>query len=158
MHPDLLFEFSSVSEGRREFTVSAGGIKSVFPEVTSLVREAPALPRWEIIAFRQRRDVPEIQCGDKKLNRDAVLFDYIPAGDKLDLMLFIPGLSSSSPEGVTGLKTIGYLLLDSAVGEYDVETKIGGIQFLDASASPQRHRIPLRELPQIVDRLPKTVQ
>ena len=158
VHPDLVFEFSSVSEGRREFTVSAGGIKSVFPEVTSLVREAPALSRWKIIAFRQRRDVPDIQCGDKMLNRDAVFFDHIPAGDKIDLLLFIPGLSDSSPEGVTGLKTIGYLLLDSAVGEYDVETKIAGIQFLDASVSPERRRIPLRELPQVVDRLPKTAQ
>jgi hypothetical protein len=158
VHPDLVFEFSSVSEGRREFVISAGGIKAAFPEVTALVREAPALSQWKIIAFRQRHDIPEIRCGDKTLERDAVFFDYIPAGDTVDLLLFMPGLAESSAEGITGLKTIGYLLLDAAVGEYDVETKIAGIHFLDASASPERRRIPLRELPEVVDKLPKTVQ
>jgi len=158
VHPDLVFEFSSVSEGQREFTVSAGGIESIFPEVTSLVRDAPALSRWKIIAFRQRHDVPEIQCGGRVLNRDAIFFDYILAGEKIDLLLFIPGLAESSTDGVTGLKTIGYLLWDAAVGEFDVETKIAGIRFLDALDSPERRRIPLRELPQVVDKLPKTVQ
>jgi hypothetical protein len=158
VHPDLVFEFSSVSEGRREFVVSAGGIESVFPEVTALVRAAPAFPRWQVTAFRQRQDIPEIRCGNKALNRDAVFFDYIPAGDKIDLLLFMPGFAESSADGVTGLKTIGYLLLDTAVGEYDVETKIAGIQFVDASAYPDRRRIPLRDLPQVVDKLPKTVQ
>jgi hypothetical protein len=157
VHPDLVFEFSSVTEGRREFTVSAAGIQSAFSEVTALVQAAPSMPRWQIIAFRQRQDVPEIRCGDKALNRDAVFFDYIPAGDKIHLLLFIPGLAQSSADGVTGLKTIGYLLLDSAVGEYDVETKIDGIQFLDATASPERRRICLRELPKVVDQLPRTV-
>jgi hypothetical protein len=158
VHPDLVFEFSSVSEGRREFIVSAGGIKSAFPEVTALARAAPALPRWQVIAFRQRQDIPDIRCGDRALDRDAVFFDYIPAGDKIDLVLFIPGLAESSAEAVTGLKTIGYLLLDTAVGEYDVETKIAGIRMVDASESPERPRIPLQELPSVVDKLPKTVQ
>jgi len=158
VHPDLVFEFSSVSEGRREFIVSAGGIKSAFPEVTALVRAAPALPRWQVIAFRQRQDVPEIRCGDKALNRDEVFFDYVPTGDKIDLLLFIPGLADSSQEALTGLKTIGYLLLDTTVGEYDVETKIAGIRMLDASEFPERRKIPLRELPSVVDKLPKTVQ
>jgi hypothetical protein len=158
VHPDLVFEFSSVSEGRREFIVSAGGIKSAFPEVTALVRAAPALPRWQVIAFRQRQDVPEIRCGDKALNRDEVFFDYVPTGDKIDLLLFIPGLADSSQEALTGLKTIGYLLLDTTVGEYDVEAKIAGIRMLDASEFPERRKIPLRELPSVVDKLPKTVQ
>jgi len=153
-----VFEFSSLSEGRREFVISAGGIQNAFPEVTALVQAAPVLSRWQIFAFRQRHDAPEIRCGDKMLKRDAVFFDYIPAEDKIDLLLFIPGLADSSPEGVTGLKTIGYLLLDAAVGEYDVETKIAEIQMLDASAYPERRRIPLCELPLVVDKLPKTVQ
>jgi hypothetical protein len=157
VHRGLVFEFSSAVGGRREFTISAGGIIDAFPEVTTLVRAAPDLPRWKIIAFRQRQDIPEIQCGPKSIKRDAVFFDYIPAGDKIDLLLFIPGFADSSQEGVVGLKTIGYLLLDAAVGEYDVETKIGGIEMLDASVFPERRRIPLRDLPHVVDKLPKTV-
>src|SRR5579864_4844485 len=77
VHPDLVFEFSNVTDGRREFTVSAGGIRQAFPEVTALVREAPILSRWQIIAFRQRQDVPKIKCGDKELDRDSLFVDYV---------------------------------------------------------------------------------
>jgi hypothetical protein len=127
--------------------VSAGGIRSAFPEVTELVREAPALPRWHIIAFRQRQDVPTIKCGDKALEREAVFFDYASAGDKIDITVFVPGLGNGSADDMIGLKTIGYLLLDAAIGEYDVETKLAGIEFVDASAFPERRRRPLQELP-----------
>src|SRR5215470_7188766 len=37
VHPDLVFEFSSIQNGRREFVISAAGIKKAFPEVTALV-------------------------------------------------------------------------------------------------------------------------
>jgi hypothetical protein len=50
------------------------------------------------------------------------------------------------------------LLLDAAIGEFDIETKIAGIEFVDISAFPEKKRIPLRELPNIIDRLPRTVQ
>jgi hypothetical protein len=95
VHPNLTFEFCSIYEGRREFTVSAGGNRKAFPEVTALVGEAPT-SRGRLIAFRQRHDIPEIQFGDKKLNRDAVFFDYTQAGDKIDLTVFIPGLAGGS--------------------------------------------------------------
>jgi hypothetical protein len=158
VHSELVFEFSGIKEGRREFTVSAGGIRSAFPEVTELVREAPNLPRWHIIAFRQRQDAPTIKCGDKALEREAVFFDYASAGDKIDITVFVPGLGNGSADDMIGLKTIGYLLLDAAIGEYDVETKLAGIEFVDASAFPGRRRRPLQELPPVVDTLSKGVQ
>ncbi|HSY93541.1 MAG TPA: hypothetical protein VK812_19435 [Candidatus Binatus sp.] len=158
VHSDLVFEFSSISEGRREFTVSAGGIRAAFPEVTALVHEAPPLPHWEVIAFRQRKDVPKIRTGDKELDRDAVFFDYVPVDDKIDMTVFIPGMADASTQDIVGLKTIGYLFLDAVIGEYDVETKIAGIEFVDAAAFPERRRTPLRELPDVVDKLPETVQ
>jgi hypothetical protein len=158
VHPDLVFEFSSIVDGRREFTISAGGIRAAFAEVTTLVREAPTLQKWKILAFRQRQDIPSIKCGDKELQRDAIFFDHATVGDKADLTLFMPGIRGASPQDVVGLKTIGYLMLDSVVGEYDVETRIAGIEFVDAADQPERRRIPLRELAAIVDALPRAVQ
>jgi hypothetical protein len=49
--PDLTFEFGP-KETRREFVVSAGGIKRAFPAVASLVAVAPAFERWQFFAFR----------------------------------------------------------------------------------------------------------
>jgi hypothetical protein len=151
---NLTFEFSGVQDGRREFIVSAAGITKAFPQVTALVREAPILPRWKIIAFRQRKDVPSIECGDKTIDRNQIFFDYVVIDNKIDLTLFLPGLANESKDGITGLKTIGYLFLDSTVGEYDVETKVAGIEFVDAAAFAGRRRIPLIELATTVDSLP----
>jgi hypothetical protein len=59
VNQDLVFEFGpkKQQEGkeRREFVISAGGIKSAFPAVISLRDAAPDLPRWHITAFRPRR-------------------------------------------------------------------------------------------------------
>jgi hypothetical protein len=43
--PDLVFEFGP-KEPRREFVVSAGGLKRAFPAVTKLVDASPGLDRW----------------------------------------------------------------------------------------------------------------
>jgi len=158
VHPNLTFEFSSVDGGRREFIVSAGGIRKAFAEVVALVREAPVLERWQVIAFRQRKDIPAIQCGDKAIERDAVFFDYGLAGEKIDLTVFVEGIANGSAKDIVGLKTVGYLLLDATAGEYDVETKIAGIEFVDASSFPEKRRIPLRDLPNVIDSLPRAVQ
>jgi hypothetical protein len=156
VHRNLTFEFSSVTNGKREFIVSAGGIKSAFAEVTALVREAPTLQRWQVIAFRQRKDVPEIRYAGKTVHRDSVFFDYRGAGDQIDLTVFVQGLTSTaSADDVTAFKTIGYLLLDTTIGEFDVETKIAGIEFVDDSLFPERRRMPLRDLPKVIDNLPQ---
>jgi hypothetical protein len=36
VHSSLTFEFSSVTDGMREFVISAGGLKEAFPEVVAL--------------------------------------------------------------------------------------------------------------------------
>lgn len=44
VHPKLTFEFGPKTD-RREFVISAGGIREGFPAVTSLVAAAPKLDR-----------------------------------------------------------------------------------------------------------------
>ncbi|HEY6369224.1 MAG TPA: hypothetical protein VIX37_01480 [Candidatus Sulfotelmatobacter sp.] len=78
--------------------------------------------------------MPNIGCGDKELDRDALFFDYVLRGNQIDLTLFVPGIAAASTEEIVGLKAIGYLFLEAVAGEYDFETKITGIEFVDASA------------------------
>src|SRR4030095_14054404 len=54
VHPDLTFEFGPKHDNRREFVISADGIKDAFPKVISLHTAAPRLPRWTFIRFRPR--------------------------------------------------------------------------------------------------------
>jgi len=56
VHPDLTFEFGPILEdGRREFIISAAGIKEAFSSVEQLHTAAPELEKWIVLKFRQRR-------------------------------------------------------------------------------------------------------
>jgi hypothetical protein len=159
IHPDLVFELSAVKQGRREFVISAGGMKAAFPAVTALVQAAPPLPRWQVIAFRQRKDVPDIHCGGTRVVRESLRFDYVAKGmKKINLTLFIPGLAKASEEDRNELMSIGFLFLDAIIGEYDVETKLAAIDFVDAAHDLGRRRLLLEELPGVVDALPNSIQ
>ena len=72
---DLTFEFGPVRNGKREFVISAGGIKTAFPAVEALYAKAPALPRWIWVKFRPRRlPINNVEYGGKKIRADDVRY------------------------------------------------------------------------------------
>jgi hypothetical protein len=142
--PELVFAFGPVSEGRREFVISAGGIKSVIPAVQALVAAAPELPRWRITAFRPR--VPgsqTINIGNCTVTPDDVACTLHADDGKVAISLFMRGYTDAR-RNVYG--SIGYILLDSALGEWDVMTKVGGIRFTAWETPSPLPKIPLAEL------------
>lgn len=144
---DLSFEFGPKEHGKREFVISAGGIVRAFPKVEMLYAAAPVLPRWTIIKFRPRREPFDIQVADKNVRAAEVFAIVRPEGDKVSLTLMIPGYTTAEH---TAYATIGYLFLDQALGEFDVETRVGQIDF-QAPSNPMPDARPLRELPAIFD-------
>jgi len=149
VHRDLAFEFGP-RDGRREFVISAGGIKNVFPAVVRLTQAAPSLERWQVTAFRPRRSpIMPIEIGDKNIDPTEVKFTLLDNGKTAGLYLFIPGFR----EGDVNFQQIGYLMLDQSLGEYDVETRLGLIKMLPLDARTQGERHPLPELPAMFDRL-----
>ncbi len=88
--PDLTFEFGP-NEPRREFVISAGGIKRAFPAVVSLVDAVPALGRWKVIAFRPRRPVNIVEFQGKRIDPHEVQFSLLDNGKIPGIYLFIPG-------------------------------------------------------------------
>ncbi len=146
---NLTFEFGPKAT-RREFIISAGGIRSAFHSVSALVATAPALEHWQVTGFRPRRWPPNvIQFGGKTIDPDDVQFTLLDDGRATGIYLFLPGYS----EADTDLKQIGYLLLDSTLGEYDVETRLGLIKMLPPEAETPGKRYPLSELPTQFDQL-----
>lgn len=149
VHPALTFEFGPRG-ARREFVISAGGLKGAFPSVTALVAAAPRLDRWRITGFRPRcAALSRIQIGDTCVDPNDVEFSLLTRGAEIGIRLFIP----SYGEDYSILKQIGYLMLDDALGEYDVEARVSLIQFLPHDASKTEKRYPLSELPALFDRL-----
>jgi hypothetical protein len=154
VHPNLTFEFGPTAE-QREFVISAGGIKEAFPAVTSLVAVAPKLDHWRITAFRPRRTpLNKIQIGESCVDPRDVEFCLLTKGSVIGIQLFIPRFR----ENDVTLKQIAYLMLDEALGEYDVETKIGLIQMLAPESPRTTQRYPFTELASLFDRLEATLR
>jgi hypothetical protein len=149
LDPDLTFEFGSNDGSTREFVVSAGGIRRAFPAVTSLVAAAPTLPRWKVTAFRPRRPPSAVELGDVRVDPEDVWFTLLDNGNNVGLYLFIPGLQEERLD----LRQIGYLLLDTTLGEYDVETRLGLIKMLSPETRTRGDRYPLTQLPALFDGL-----
>jgi len=149
VHPDLAFEFGPRGL-RREFVVTAAGIRDAFPAVARLVDAAPTLERWQFTAFRPRRTpINVVEIEGKRIDPRDVQFSLLNNGKIAGLYLFIPGYR----DGDVDLKQIGYLLLDEALGEYDVETRLGLIKMLSPETRTTEDRYSLPELPALFDEL-----
>jgi hypothetical protein len=146
---ELTFEFGP-KDTKREFVISAGGIKRAFPAVVSVVDAAPNIDRWNVIAFRPRRWPPNIvEFGGNRVDPNDVQFSLRSNGRSPGVFLFIPGFQ----EDDVNLKQIGYLLLDDTLGEYDVESRLGLIKMLSPQTPTDGERHPLADLPSRFDEL-----
>ncbi len=125
VNPDLVFEFSPIlSDGKRQFIISADGIRKNFPIVTKLLSVAPAHENWNFIAFRQ----PKIGCNQITyngliVNFEDIFFQYGKDFDQITLKLSIRKFYESSEW--TGAI---FILLDTIIGEYQSEMLISKIE------------------------------
>ena len=151
IHPNLTFVFSGISNNKREFIISADGILDAFPAVESLVNKAPTLENWKIIAFRPRLGT-EISITYEGLTLDPkdIFFKYGTDHQKkkIGIELFIKNFNESDQRFFYA----AFLILDNALGEYDVEKKLGYIEFRNLSEEKNElDLIEFSELPKIVD-------
>ena len=146
---NLTFEFGPQKDGKRELVISADGMRSSFPAVLSLAAAAPRLPRWKITAFRPRRyPVLAIEIGGAALDPRRISVRMEADGPKIDLTIYLAGYTE--PERSKVAQGV-YLLLDEALGEYDVETKVGAIAFEALGPVPPPDSAALSELAQAFD-------
>jgi hypothetical protein len=135
----------------RTLVLSVDGKKDLFPQVMELHDARPTVPGWTIVAFRQRAKPGDpgltLEMGDQKIEPGKMKFAGTRAGAKLDIDVFIPGHATDKE-----MARIGFVILDHVVGEYDMETKIGGIEFAPLDKAPAGAK-PLTELPAMVDAL-----
>lgn len=151
----LRFELGPVTDGKREFVISAGGIKDAFPAVIALASAAPPLDLWTITPFRPRRtDISAIQIGPVTVDPRDVSFTMTPNIHQVDITLYFGGTGDYDRE-LHG--HIGFLLLDESLGEFDVEMLVGRIDFVPASVPSDYTKYPLRDLPRQFDELVRKI-
>jgi hypothetical protein len=142
--PDLTFEFGPVQEGRRDFVISAGGIRRGFDAVQRLAAAAPRSHRWNVIPFRPRRPIGNIiEFDGVRVDPASVEYSLLSSKTAVGIYLFIPGYTDDDSR----FGQSAYLLLDEALGEYDVEMKLGLIKMFAPESQTNGPRYPLIELP-----------
>lgn len=145
----LTWEFTTKTEPR-DFVISADGIRDAFPAVISLVNSSPKLPEWRMLAFRQRTSGTNLtlSMGEIILDPQKIFFESTYTDDFLNLIVYVENLLIDN-----NLKMVLYLLFDSLIGEYDVETKIGKVDVVSSSEKPNGAK-PLTELVGVIDAIP----
>ena len=148
VNESLTFEFGPVENGKREFVISADGIKAAFPAVEQLYVSAPKLNRWVFVKFRQRRAPMDIEYDGVKVKAADVYCTVEPDRGKAGITVFIKGYETDKHKTYGG---IAFLILDQSLGEYDVETKVGFVEVKPFSAESTLERKPIQEVTKIFD-------
>ncbi len=155
VNPGLIAEVAiDRSTGAQQtLVISAAGNSALFPAVKALVASAPALARFKVVAFRQRRlqqdDSIEVE-GKSYSTKDFFYRELDRLEGKLDIEILVKGLTAENNETMTRL---AFVLLDAAVGEYDVETKLGGVTLVAMPAEVPEAAKPLQRVAEAVDSL-----
>jgi hypothetical protein len=122
--PDVVHEIGISPEDLVELIISADGLAAAFPAVSALVGAAPQLRNFKFTAFRPREGPVQLNIYGKQVGFEHARYRANPEGDRFGLDVFIDVEGTAHEIG-----TIGFLLLDAALGEYDVGTGIGSIEF-----------------------------
>ncbi len=128
----LTFELGGILNGKRIFAISADGVKAVFPFVIKLFNEPKLLTKWIVVPFRQRLKSIErmkIKFGDISIDCSDIFFVAKQEESLISLDIYVKGIEDITSNVANAI----YIILDSAIGEYDVETKVGRVNFLPGS-------------------------
>ncbi|MCP3097842.1 hypothetical protein LZ198_03020 [Myxococcus sp. K15C18031901] len=150
-HPGLTFELGPLSDGHRELAISVDGTGRRFTSVKTLVAAAPALPGWRVVAFRRRKGADfAITLGKVTLKPEDVWFRAeTQPRQPVEVSVYLNGFTEDDRPYFS---LAAYLVLDDVLGEYDVETKVGGIGFEAFPKNPVESGLrPIAELAAVVD-------
>jgi hypothetical protein len=151
LHPDLTFELGPPGEETREFVISAGGSREAFPAVTALAAAAPHLPLWRVVPFRPRRVSPtRVSVLGLTLSPADVRFELRPEPGGTGIVLYIPGYERNDHARYVAA---AFALLDTALGEVDVETKLGSVELRPLAEGSGEKAASFLRLPSALDSL-----
>lgn len=147
--PFACFEISTVHKGKRELILSADGVAKGVEAILNLVKAAPPIDNWEIIAFRPRIEVERIEFEGLDLQVKDISYAYnFNEYNRVDLHFYIKGFDENDKDRYIGGTLI---LLDTLIGEYDSMTKIGALEFSKLQNKTTKNLDAMTKLPQLLD-------
>lgn len=131
--PGVVHEIGRLDCHTVELILSADGIKANIAGVLALTKAAPRVQGFVFTAFRRRWPGLSLCVFDTNVAVDDLRYIAEDGGDgRLDLTLYLRGDWDQRQRTM-----IGFLMLDQALGEYDVMTGLGRIEIEAAGATEQ---------------------
>ena len=119
--PNLAFEFHPGRNTAFGLTVTAQGYAENRAVARRWLNAAPASDIWEFYDLRQPTPGFSISLGETTVSTDDLRFRLNPGDSVLNVDVYHPGITEPN---------LGFLLLDSAFGERNVEMWFGEINFV----------------------------
>lgn len=143
----LTYEVGPADQRPRELVISADGRREAFFAVEKLADAAPALPNWRVIRFRPPMDgyaTMRLEMGDITLRGQDMEFELRLERDRklVGVRLYIRGCTTPGQQEFGGA---AMLMLDVALGEYDVECKVGSVTVFPFDHAAEGKRFPFAE-------------
>ena len=135
----------------QELIITAEGDTSLFEKVEELVKHAPSLPHWKVIAFKPAREEDFTTVyADVKL--DPKMMYFIPLhsenSEKLGLRVYIDDYEQTDTDDFL---TATYIVLDTILGEKSSALDIGYVELENLPPGAEREElIELSKLPRYV--------
>ncbi|MDZ4318877.1 MAG: hypothetical protein U1A07_08580 [Phenylobacterium sp.] len=142
--PGLVHEVGMADPDTLDVVISAEGITGLFPKVLEVVNRAPTISGLKATPFRQRAPGSSLEVVGQKMTADDVSYVSFREGKRIGLDVFFDVDLDEHARGM-----VGFLMLDMTLGEYDVGTALGSIEFRKGRAPVGAKR--LTELSHEVD-------
>lgn len=130
----LVYEIAILDDAENELIISGDGVEELIPFVQDVVQSAPATEGWKIVAFRPRMDNYAsftLNFGDRTFDpRQLWCWSRVEDGN-FDLVVYHADYSEDNRNLIVNGT---YVLLDMALGEFDVMT---GIRYIDHRQLPE---------------------
>ena len=132
---ELLFAEITIEDETPVLIITPDGMKDGYEPTVKLTDNAPDVEGWKIIRFRQPSDSFNIKMGDKELSMEdfKVLREFDE--EHVHLALCINGFVENDNQFIT----LGFLALDHLLGEFNVITRVGQIDFFGFDFLTQEH-------------------
>ncbi|MFA6083776.1 hypothetical protein [Mucilaginibacter sp.] len=146
----LFFEVGGYPNEKQDLIITAEGDTDFFDEVETLVKEAPQLEYWNVLAFKPVREDYTTEYNSIKLDPKGIYFIPLNNNDpnRIGLRIYI---DKYTPINKEDFLTAVYLVLDNILGEKSNALDIGYVEIESLSSiSEKEELIELTKLPQYI--------
>ncbi len=143
-------ELTRDTDDNNVLILSCDGKVEGIPFVERLYESAPIVEKWRFQKYRAPGQVRELTYQGLEFRSNDIKARYTFEGQYYDIELFIKGYDDTDDR----YKGLAFLYLDHMVGEYNVMTKIGKIEFRKTGfLNSSDDKVSLQELRATIERL-----